>query len=128
MADVTVQLNRLRQSPRKVRLVADLIRQTKVPTAVQQLAFLPKRAGHNLGKLLKSAIAAAEGKNMGKDLVIKKITVDEGKKLKRFLPAPRGRSYRITKRTSHITLTLSDQSEIENLKSKKLKEKVKTGF
>ncbi|MBI3495211.1 50S ribosomal protein L22 [Candidatus Berkelbacteria bacterium] len=113
MAHVTVQLNRLRLSPNKVRLVATLVRGKPVNWAAEQLAFSPLRAAHYLGKLLKSAMAAADHKNLAKNaLFIKAITVDEGKKLKRFIPAPRGRSYKIQKQTSHVTLMLAEREEI----------------
>ncbi len=103
-------LKNYRQSPRKVRLVAGLIRGKKVDGAIAELDFLAKRAGAPVRKLLLSAVANA--KNMGKDvdeLFIKEIRVDKGVTLKRMMPAAMGSGHRINKRTSHIILTLGEK-------------------
>ncbi len=101
-------LKNYRQSPRKVRLVADLIRGKKVSKALLELNYLPKRATEVIKKLINSAIANAEKnfKVSSDDLVIKEITVDQGVTLKRYRPRARGVAKRINKRTSNIALTL----------------------
>ena len=111
MPEIKAKLNYLRQAPRKVRLVADLIRGMKVKEAKVQLEFSPKRASKALLKLLNSAIANAKH-NFGlsdeeiEKLVIKEIQVDEGPKLKRWMPQARGSAHPIHKKTSHITIIL----------------------
>ena len=111
MVEVVAKLRRLRIAPRKVRLVADLIRGKKVDEAINILTFLNKKAAKPVLKLLKSAIANAEHNfKLKKDnLFVSKITVDEGPKFKRWMPRARGRADLILKRTSHITLVLSEK-------------------
>jgi large subunit ribosomal protein L22 len=101
-------LKNYRQSPRKVRLVADLVRGKSVDQALVELRFLPKRASEVMTKLLSSAKANAENnfKVDGKDLMVKEISVDQGVTLKRYRPRARGVAKRINKRTSNITLSL----------------------
>jgi large subunit ribosomal protein L22 len=101
-------LKNYRQSPRKVRLVADLVRGKKVSQALLELKFLPKRATEVISKLISSAVANAEHnfKVSAEDLFIKEITVDKGITLKRYRPRARGVAKRINKRTSNIALTL----------------------
>ena len=103
-------LKNYRQSPRKVRLVAGLIRGKKVEEAVVSIDFLAKRAGFPIKKLLLSAVANA--KNIGreeKNLYIKELRVDKGITMKRMMPAAMGTGHRINKRTSHITLVLGEK-------------------
>lgn len=102
-------LKNYRQSPRKVRLVADLVRGRRVSDALLQLEFLPKRASRAVAKLITSASANAEHNFKVKkdDLVIREIRVDEGATLKRFQPVSRGRAHRINKRTSHISISVA---------------------
>ncbi|HEV7702155.1 MAG TPA: 50S ribosomal protein L22 [Candidatus Paceibacterota bacterium] len=103
-------LKNYRQSPRKVRLVAGLIKKKTVGEAIAELDFLAKRAGTPMKKLLMSAVANA--KDMGKDvenLIIKELRVDKGVTLKRMMPAAMGSGHRINKRTSHILLTLGEK-------------------
>lgn len=104
-------LKNYRQSPRKVRLVADLIRGKKVSQALTELQFLPKRASEVMIKLVSSAVANAENnfKVSANDLVIKEIEVNEGVTLKRYRPRARGVAKRINKRTSNITLALGTE-------------------
>jgi large subunit ribosomal protein L22 len=103
-------LKNYRQSPRKVRLVADLVRGKKVSDALTQLRFLPKRASQAMSKLIASAQANAVDQNVGADnLVIKEITVDQGVTLKRIRPKARGMAHRINKRTSNINVTLGEK-------------------
>ena len=118
---ITAKLRYLRIAPRKVRLVADLIRGKKVSEALNSLEFLPKKVSPLLIKLLKQAVANAKH-NFQLDesnLYISKILVDEGPKLKRWMPRARGQASEIHKRTSHITLVLA---EIEKKKPKEIKE------
>ncbi len=103
-------LKNYRQSPRKVRLVAGLIRDKSVADAVAELDFLAKRAGLPIKKLLLSAVANA--KNMGTDaenLFIKEVRVDKGIVMKRMMPAAMGTGHRINKRTSHINILLGER-------------------
>ena len=101
-------LKNYRQSPRKVRLVADLVRGKSVSQALTELTFLPKRASEVMKKLITSATANAEHnfKVSTDNLFIKEITVDKGITLKRYRPRARGVAKRINKRTSNISLTL----------------------
>lgn len=105
-------LHSYRQSPRKVRLVAEAIRGKQVPQALAELGFLTKRAAGPLRKLLESALAnALSGRALSKEkLVVKSITVDKGRTLKRSMPRARGHASPIRKRTSHITISLEEKS------------------
>jgi large subunit ribosomal protein L22 len=101
-------LKNYRQSPRKVRLVTDLVKGKKVDSALNTLNFTTKRAVPVIKKLIESAIANAVHAGISSDtLKIKNITVDEGIVLKRMMPRARGVGARINKRTSHIHVTLS---------------------
>ncbi|MBP1933030.1 50S ribosomal protein L22 [Ammoniphilus resinae] len=101
----------IRIAPRKVRLVVDLIRGKQVGEALAILAHTPKAASPVVEKVLKSAIANAEHNYElePNSLVIEKIFVDEGATLKRFRPRAMGRASRINKRTSHITVVVSEK-------------------
>ncbi|MGJ9384549.1 50S ribosomal protein L22 [Salipaludibacillus neizhouensis] len=103
----------VRIAPRKVRLVVDLIRGKKVGEAVSILRLTPQKSSIVVEKLLNSAIANAEHNyEMEPDnLIVSKVFVDEGVTLKRFRPRAMGRASRINKRTSHITLVLSEKKE-----------------
>jgi len=111
--NVKVSLNNLRIAPRKSRQVIDLIRGKKVTEARTTLNFTVKKAAEPVLKLLNSAVASAlnDFKLEESNLFISKITADEGPTLKRSNPESRGRAFPIMKRTSHITLVLSDKSE-----------------
>lgn len=100
-------LKNYRQSPRKVRLLADLVRGKKVKDALAQLQFVEKRAAEPFAKVIRSAQANAvqAGANADK-LVISKVSVDKGTIFKRFMPRARGSASRINKRNSHITVEL----------------------
>ena len=107
--EVQAKLRFLRGSPRKVRLVVDLIRGKGVQDAVNILHFTNKHAAKDIEKLLKSAIANAENRDEPMDvdrLFVKEVFVDAGPMLKRFRPAPMGRGFRILKRQSHVTIKL----------------------
>lgn len=101
-------LKNYRQSPRKVRLVADLVRGKSVVEASNALTFLPKRAAGMFQKLLASAVANAENnfKVSADALKVTAVSVTKGPTLKRIRPVSRGRAHRINKRTSIVTLTL----------------------
>lgn len=101
-------LRNIPSSPRKMRLVADMVRGMEVNRALGVLKFSTKAASADVEKLLRSAIANWEQKNERKaeagELFITKIFVDGGATLKRMRPAPQGRGYRIRKRSNHVTL------------------------
>ncbi|GAA4961836.1 50S ribosomal protein L22 [Algibacter aquimarinus] len=105
------KLNNCPTSPRKMRLVADLVRGEKVENALNILKFNQKEASGRLEKLLLSAIANWQAKNEDADvesaeLFVKEIKVDSGSMLKRLRPAPQGRAHRIRKRSNHVTLVV----------------------
>lgn len=105
------KLNNCPTSPRKMRLVADIIRGKKVNDALNILKFSQKEAAGRLEKLLLSAINNWEQKNEGgrledAGLYIKTVHVDSGRMLKRVQPAPQGRAHRIRKRSNHVTMEL----------------------
>lgn len=103
-------LSNYRQSPRKVRLLADLIRGKRVPQALTLLSFTDKRAAEPFLKVLRSAIAnaKAQGKTAEK-LVVAKVTVDKGTTMKRFMPRARGSASPIKKHSSHIAVELAEK-------------------
>lgn len=107
----SAKLTMLRSTPRKTRLVADLIRGKRVEDAENILRFTPKRSAHPMLKLLQSAKAnAVNNHDMFEDsLVVSKIMVDEGPTLKRYLPRARGRADLLRKRTCHITIVLEER-------------------
>jgi large subunit ribosomal protein L22 len=98
-------------APRKMRLVADLVRGVEVNKALNILQHNSKNASISLGKLLRSAIANWEQKNEGKSiedqtLIVKSIEVGGGAMLKRIQPAPQGRAHRVRKRSNHVTVVI----------------------
>jgi large subunit ribosomal protein L22 len=104
-------------SPRKMRLLADLIRGTEVEKALNILKFSTKHPSVPLEKLLLSAIANWSVKNEGVDvaganLYVKTIFVDGGRSLKRMRPAPQGRAYRVRKRSNHITVVVDSRNTV----------------
>ncbi|HEX8993903.1 MAG TPA: 50S ribosomal protein L22 [Candidatus Paceibacterota bacterium] len=108
MTKATAQLSNYRQSPRKVGLVAGLVRGKRVDEALAVLDMMPKRAALPVAKLIKSAVANAQSQGMMKDdLVISKVTVDKGIVFKRSVPRARGSMALIRKKASHIKLELS---------------------
>lgn len=104
----TAKLSNYRQAPRKVRLVADLVRGKGAQHALNLLANLPKRASEPMQKLIRSAIANAKDGSAA-DLYISRIEVNGGVVFKRHMPRARGRASAIRKKTSHITLALSQK-------------------
>ncbi len=100
-------------SPRKMRLVADMVRGMGVNRALDMLKYSSKEASNRLEKLLLSAIANWQLKNEGvriedSKLIVKEVHVDGGRMLKRIQPAPQGRAHRIRKRSNHVTLVLDN--------------------
>jgi large subunit ribosomal protein L22 len=105
------KLNNCPTSPRKMRLVADMVRGIPVDRALHLLKYSSKEAAGRVEKLLLSAIANWQAKNEGEriednNLVVKEIFVDSGLQLKRLRTAPQGRGYRVRKRSNHVTLIL----------------------
>lgn len=125
---VKAKLKHLRISPRKVRLVAGLVRGMSAQKAVRQLRFSKKKAAEPVLKLLNSAISNAENNSQisSDTLYVSEIKVDEGPTLKRFIPRAMGRATSIFKRTSHITLRLDQQKQAkDNQKNIKNNEQTK---
>ena len=107
-------------SPRKMRLVVDMIRGEDVNKALDMLKYSPKEASRKVEKLLLSAIANWQNKNEGarvedSNLFIKEVFVDSGRMLKRIRPAPQGRAHRIRKRSNHVTMVLGSLNLTEEL-------------
>ena len=115
MNEYNAKLLHLRISPRKTRLVADLIRKRNIQDAQYQLQMSTKRASIPMLKVLNSAIANAKNiDNVSVEkLFIKEIRVDMGRTLRRFRPVSRGRAHPIQKRTSHISITLGAKQEAQ---------------
>ncbi len=116
-------LKNYRQSPRKVRLVAGLVKGKNVTEAIAELDFLAKRASTPIKKLLLSAVANV--KQTGREvenLFIKELRIDKGIVMKRMMPAAMGSGHRINKRTSHVSLVLGERE----IKKAKEKTKIKT--
>ncbi len=106
-------------SPRKMRLVADLVRGEEVNRALDILKFSQKEASNRLEKLILSAIANWQMKNEGariedSHLFVKEVFVDSGRMLKRLQTAPQGRAYRVRKRSNHVTVVLDSVNQIES--------------
>jgi large subunit ribosomal protein L22 len=114
---VTAKLVNVPTSPRKMRLVADLIRGVRVNQALNILKYEPKVGAEKLEKLLLSAISNWSAKNTDQkleeaDLFVKDIFVDGGRILKRLRPAPQGRAHRIRKRSNHVTLVVDSLKKV----------------
>jgi large subunit ribosomal protein L22 len=113
------KLNNCPTSPRKMRLVADLVRGEKVEKALNILRFSPKEASRRLETLLLSAVANWQAKNEEGDieeanLFVKEIKVDSGSMLKRLRPAPQGRAHRIRKRSNHVTIVVGANNNTQS--------------
>ncbi|NOY14041.1 MAG: 50S ribosomal protein L22 [Deltaproteobacteria bacterium] len=106
--ETQAKLRNVRLSPRKARLVVDMVRGKGIQEAMNILQFSPQKTAPILSKLLKSAVANAEQKGVSDvdQLFVKTVVVDQGPVLKRFLPRAQGRASRIRKPTSHITVVL----------------------
>jgi len=112
------KLNNCPTSPRKMRLVADLVRGKEAEKALQILRFSSKEASRRLEKLLLSAIANWQAKNEDAsiedaDLFVQEIRVDGGPMLKRLRPAPQGRAHRIRKRSNHVTVVIGAKNNTQ---------------
>ena len=109
MAEAKAVLKFVRISPRKARNVIDLIRGKRAGDAISTLKFTTRGAARVIEKVLRSAIANAEDREIGDvdDLVVSRVCVDQGPTLKRIQPAPQGRAHAIHKRMSHITVVVS---------------------
>ncbi len=123
--EAVAKLRNVPTSPRKMRLVADLVRGKQVNSALGLLKFEANSGAEKIEKLLLSALSNWQAKNEDlrvedSNLYIKQIFVDEGKTLKRLRPAPQGRGHRIRKRSNHVTLIIDTKSE-EEIVSKKAK-------
>lgn len=110
------KLNNCPTSPRKMRLIADMIRGKKVELALVMLKNSPQVSSDRLYTLLKSAISNWQAKNEGvrledSDLFVKEISVDSGRVLKRIRTAPQGRAHRIKKRSNHVTLVVDSHNK-----------------
>ena len=108
------KLNNCPTSPRKMRLIADLIRGMNADKALAELKLNPKEASGRMEKLLLSALANWETKNEGRrmdqeNLYVSEVKVDSGRMLKRIQPAPQGRAHRIRKRSNHVTLVVDNR-------------------
>lgn len=123
MKEITANLNNYRQSPRKVRVVADAIRGKSIAEAKAKLSFIIKRASNPLNKLLNSAIANAKDLGASPELLfVKSITVNQGKILYRSMPVAHGSANPIRKRVSRVAITLIEK-QITNNKSQITKSK-----
>jgi len=114
--EAIAKLKDVPSSPRKMRLVADMIRGQKVSKALGILRFQPQAGAKVMEKVLLSAVANWQVKNEGEsiedaDLFIKTVFVDGGRMLKRLRPAPQGRGHRIRKRSNHITLVVDSAAQ-----------------
>ena len=113
--EAVAKLNNYPTSPRKMRLLADLIRGMEVEKALGVLQFNPKHPAVPMYKLLKSAINNWEQKNTDvkvedAKLIVKTVMVDGGRVIKRMRPAPQGRGYKVRKRSNHVTLIVDSKS------------------
>jgi large subunit ribosomal protein L22 len=131
--EAVAKLKNVPTSPRKMRLVADMIRGQQVTHALNVLKYQPNHSAARLEKLLLSAISNWQNKFEDQkiedaELFVKEIFVDSGRMLKRVRPAPQGRAYRVRKRSNHVTLVVSSKAEIpveEAPEEKKVKKTTK---
>ncbi len=127
--EAIAKLNNYPTSPRKMRLLADLVRGMKVEKALAVLEHSPKHPAVPLAKLVKSAVYNWKSKNEGKDengLIIKTIFVDGGRVLKRMRPAPQGRGYRVRKRSNHVTVVVDMKEVIAPSVKESVSKKIKS--
>jgi large subunit ribosomal protein L22 len=111
-------------SPRKMRLVIDLIRGKSVPEALHILHFSPKHASKVAEKVLRSAVSNLQNKDEGgrldpEEIVVKRASVDGGMTMKRISPAPMGRAFRIRKRSNHVTIVVAAKDSPKAIKDAK---------
>ena len=120
--EAVAKLKNYPTSPRKMRLIADLIRGMKVEKALAVLEHNPKHPAVPMRKLVLSAISNWKQKNEGGDegqLIVKTIFVDGARTLKRMRPAPQGRGYRVRKRSNHVTVIVDDAANAKTVKASK---------
>ncbi len=121
--EAVAKLNNYPTSPRKMRLLVDLIRGMKIENALATLEHNPKHPAVPLRKLVLSAISNWKAKNEGADeagLVIKTIMVDGARVIKRMRPAPQGRGYRVRKRSNHVTVIVDEATtKVKQVKNQK---------
>ena len=128
MTQVTAQLNDYRHSPRKVRVVANLVKGKNAEDAIAELQFLGKRAAEPISKLIRSAMANAKSRNLDeRSMVIKEMRVDGGAIMYRRRSASRGRAPVIRKRTSHIKVVLTTDNLQPTTKKSKISRKKVVG-
>jgi len=123
--EAVAKLRNYPTSPRKMRLLADLIRGKRIDNVLAELEFNPKHPAVPLRKLVLSAINNWKQKNEGGDetqLVVKTIFVDGARTLKRMRPAPQGRGYRVRKRSNHVTVIVDTKAEKTEARAAKVKE------
>jgi large subunit ribosomal protein L22 len=111
-------------SPRKMRLVTDMIKGVEVNRALDMLKYSTKSASKDVEKLLLSAVANWQAKNEGarieeSNLYVKEARVDQSRTLKRIQPAPQGRAHRIRKRSNHVTVVIDSQNVVEEVEQEK---------
>ena len=126
--EAIAKLNNVPTSPRKMRVVADLIRGERVNRALSLLKFEPKQGAARLEKLLLSAVsnwqqANEDAKLEEADLFVKEIRVDSARILKRLRPAPQGRAHRIRKRSNHVTLVIDSINPVDTAAKEEVKDK-----
>ena len=114
-------------SPRKMRLMADMIRGVEVNRALDLLKYSTQQASQNLEKLVLSAVSNWQNKNEDvrledARLIVKEVFVDQSRTLKRIQPAPQGRAYRIRKRSNHVTVILGNAAEQAETETEDVKE------
>lgn len=129
MAEASAQLNGYRQTPRKTRRVADLMRGKSVADAGVILQFTIKRPASPLKKLLDSAVANAKSQGLSEEnLFVKEVRVDAGTVMRKIRPASRGSAHPIRRRTSHVQLTLSTEmpAKLAKRTAKKAEKKART--
>ena len=123
--EAKAELKYLRITPRKVRVVADLIRGKKVGAALAQLAYVEKRAALPVAKLLRSAVANADQATKGQldvdQLFVKDLQVGQGPSLRRFMPRAMGRAFKVLKKTSHVFIVVGDEEPSRKKKPAKRK-------
>jgi large subunit ribosomal protein L22 len=112
---VRAQLKNYRMSPQKVRTVARLIRGTRVDEALARLGACPRKSSHDLASLLKSAVANAKNNFQinENDLFVSDVVVDEGMRLKRWMPRAYGRATKIIKRMAHISIIVEEKKDLK---------------
>ncbi len=110
MAEVTIRHRFIHQAPRKLRSVSNIVRGLPAGRAIAELGTRSRLASGVIGKAIKAAVAAATEQGLNKaNLFISHITVDEGPRMRRYIPQSRGRSQKIVKQMSHLTIKVTDE-------------------